>query len=405
MFVADLHIHSPYAFACSRALTLENLSFWAARKGIDLLSTGDFTHPVWGKELRNKLAYRDDGLYEFAGVRFVPGTEISCVYRQDGKVRRIHMLVLVPTLDDAEVLAGRLSKFGDLSNDGRPTVRLSARDLLALALDCQPKALVVPAHAWTPWYGVFGSKSGFDSLQECFGDLASQITAVETGLSSDPTMNHAVRELDNRAIVSFSDAHSLPRLGREMTAFRGDPSWNGLSVGLREGGIEFTVEFYPEEGKYHYSGHRKCGVVCGPDDESAHSTECPVCGKPLTLGVLHRVASLAGTPLEAQRSPDPDGFIRSGDGRPPFARLIPLQEIIASVRGVGVGTKTVQREYNALVDCIGDELSVLLRASERDLSAIVNDELVGVILKARLGQVAIDPGYDGIYGTVRPLNG
>ena len=403
MFVADLHIHSPYAFACSRALTLDNLAYWAGRKGIDLLATGDFTHPLWMSQLRDNLVDAGDGLYQFGGVRFVPGTEISCVYRQSGKSRRVHLLVFMPTLDDAEVFTGRLSQYGELATDGRPTVSLSAHDLLALALECQPDAQVVPAHAWTPWYGVFGSKSGFDSLEECFGDLTAHVTAVETGLSSDPAMNRAVSELHNRAIVSFSDAHSLPRLGRELTAFHGSPSWRGLSEGLRGPGVEFTVEFYPEEGKYHYSGHRKCGVIYGPEEEAANGADCPVCGRGLTLGVLHRVASLSDGPENYQPRPGPDGLIHSRAEHAPFARLIPLQEIIASVRDVGVGTKTVQREYNALVDQIGDELSVLLHASESDLNAVADERLGAAIVRARVGEVTIDPGYDGKYGTVRPL--
>ena len=231
-FVADLHVHSPYAFACSKALTLENLAMWAGRKGIDLLATGDFTHPRWAEELKAKLRYGDDGLYEYGGASFVPGTEISCVYRQGGKVRRIHLLVLLPTLADAARLTARLASHGKLSSDGRPTVNLTARELAALALDCHPEAILIPAHAWTPWYGVYGSKSGFDSLEECFGDLAPLITAVESGLSSDPAMNRAVPELGQRAVVSFSDAHSPGRLGREMTAFAGELSWAGLKDGL-----------------------------------------------------------------------------------------------------------------------------------------------------------------------------
>ena len=403
-FVADLHIHSPYAFACSKALTLDNLATWAQRKGIDLLSTGDFTHPVWAAELRANLVFGSDGLYQYGGVRFVPGTEISCVYRQAGRVRRIHILALMPTLDAAADLTRRLSKFGNLSSDGRPTVSLSARDLLALALDCHPQAQVIPAHAWTPWYGMYGSRSGFNSLEDCFGDLSHLITAVETGLSSDPAMNRAVPELDSRAIVSFSDAHSLGRLGRELTAFSGELSWDGLVAGLRDGGVAFTVEFYPEEGKYHYSGHRNCGVVYGPTEEAANGTDCPVCGRPLTLGVLHRVSRLASRPLPDHLRPDASGLIDSGGLHPPFARLIPLQEVIAAVLGVGVNTRRVMREYDAVVDHVGSELAALLYASTSDLLPVAGETLTEAIMRARTGEVTVEPGYDGVYGTIKPVS-
>lgn len=403
-FIADLHIHSPYAFACSKALTLDNLSAWARRKGIDLLATGDFTHPTWAAELRVNLVGGQDGLYEYGGVRFVPGTEISCVYRQGGRVRRIHMLIMMPTLDAAEDFTRQLSLYGNLSTDGRPTVSLSARDLLALALDCHPEAIVMPAHAWTPWYGVYGSKGGFDSLEECFGDLSHLITAVETGLSSDPAMNRAVPELDSRSIVSFSDAHSLGRLGRELTAFSGELSWDGLEASLRDAGVAFTVEFYPEEGKYHYSGHRSCGVVYGPADEAANGTDCPVCGRSLTLGVLHRVSKLAKRPLNDELQPDSSGLIDSGDPHPPFVRLIPLQEIIAAIRGVGANTRRVAREYDGLVDHTGNELAALLYASPQDLLPVAGETLTEAIMRARTGEVTVEPGYDGIYGKVKPVS-
>ena len=403
-FVADLHVHSPYAFACSKALTLDNLAVWARRKGIDLLATGDFTHPAWATELRDNLIAGAEGLYEYGGARFVPGTEISCVYRQGGRVRRIHMLALMPTLDAAADFTRRLSLYGNLSTDGRPTVSLSARDLLALALDCHSEAIVMPAHAWTPWYGVYGSRGGFDSLEECFGDLAHLITAVETGLSSDPAMNRAVPELDTRSIVSFSDAHSLGRLGRELTAFAGELSWDGLVAGLRDAEVAFTVEFYPEEGKYHYSGHRSCGVVYGPSEEAANGTDCPVCGRPLTLGVLHRVSRLAERPVVNELKPDSRGLIDSDDPHPPFARLIPLQEVIASVRGVGVNTRRVMREYDAVVDQVGSELSALLYASENDLLPVAGETLTEAIMRARTGEVTVEPGYDGIYGAVKPVS-
>ena len=399
-FIADLHIHSPYAFACSKALTLDNLAIWARRKGIDLLATGDFTHPEWARGLHSQLEYSEDGLYEYGGVRFVPGTEISCVYRQGGRTRRIHMLVLMPTLETAAAFTGKLDGHGKLGSDGRPTVSLSARQLLETALDCCPEALVIPAHAWTPWYGVYGSKAGFDSLDECFGDLAPLVRAVETGLSSDPGMNRAVPELAQRSVVSFSDAHSPGNLGREVTAFSGPITWDGLSNAINNGGVSYTVEFYPEEGKYHYSGHRKCGVSLGAADLARNGPMCPVCGRQLTLGVLHRVNEVSGSLGIHGSVPDADGFIRNDESGPPYARLIPLREIIAAVKGVGVNTRTVTRIYSAITDSVGSELDALLRATAGDLEAVADDPLVRAILQARVGQVEITPGFDGQYGSV-----
>ena len=399
-FVADLHIHSPYAFACSKALTLDNLAIWAKRKGIDLLATGDFTHPLWADALRSNLTECADGLYEYAGVRFVPGTEISCVYHQDGRTRRIHHLVLMPTLETAAAFTSRLEVYGKLESDGRPTVSLSSRQLLEMALKCCPESLVIPAHAWTPWYGVYGSKAGFDSLDECFGDLAPLVRAVETGLSSDPGMNRAVPELAHRALVSFSDAHSPGNLGREVTAFPGPLTWNGLADAVDTNSVAYTVEFYPEEGKYHYSGHRKCGVAYGAADLERNGPLCPVCGRPLTLGVLHRVNEVSGRSSIDERQPDADGFIRGNGGGTPYARLIPLREIIAAVKRVGVNTRTVTREYSAITDAVGSELNALLWASAEDLATATEESLVQAILQARTGKVHVTPGFDGLYGTV-----
>lgn len=399
-FVADLHIHSPYAFACSKSLTLDNLASWARRKGIDLLATGDFTHPEWAENLQDRLSQADDGFYQFGDVRFVPGTEISCVYRQGALTRRIHLLVLMPTLESAAAFTRRLEGFGKLENDGRPTVALSSRDLLELALDCDPASMVIPAHAWTPWYGVYGSKAGFDSLEECFGDLAPMVRAVESGLSSDPAMNRLVPELADRAIVSFSDAHSLPNLGREVTAFPGQPTWEALVNAVNQARVAYTVEFYPEEGKYHHSGHRKCGVAYGTAELERNGPQCPVCGKPLTLGVLHRVSEVSGRAGVAGDKASPDGFVRSQTGGPPFARLIPLREIIAAVKGVGVNTRTVGRAYSAITDGVGSELAALLWASESDLDGVADDDVVRAILQARAGEVNITPGFDGQYGSV-----
>jgi len=431
-FIADLHIHSKYAYATSKDLSLEKLAYWAKLKGIDLLACGDFTHPAWFAELADKLEDGEDGLYRFQGTNFVLGTEVSCVYRQEEHQRRVHVLLFLPDLASVARLSSELARFGKLESDGRPTLKLSVRDLAELALGVNPQCLVIPAHVWTPWYGLYGSKSGFDRLDDAFLDMAKHIHAVETGLSSDPAMNWMVPQLRDKTIVSFSDAHSLPKLGREVTVFEAPLSYSGLSQALAENLVAYTAEFHPQEGKYHFDGHRKCGVSQHPSETSRLGVACPVCDKPLTLGVLHRVRYLtqqkegpcAPTQLgraqpgaegeavpdsggfvrspapEREAVPDPGGFVRSLDGRPPFIRLLPLQEIIAALWGRGVATKAVQKEYMSLVAELGSELELLIWAGERDLVSVAGEELARAILQARHGHVRVEPGYDGVYGRV-----
>ena len=414
-FVADLHIHSRYAHATSKNLSLETLAYWAKLKDIDLLACGDFTHPAWFAELAQKLEGGDEGIYSFQGANFVLGTELSCVYRQQERPRRIHVLLFLPDLPSVARLTSELARLGKLENDGRPTLKLSVLDLSELALGVNPKCLVIPAHVWTPWYGLYGSKSGFDRLEDAFLDMAKYIHAVETGLSSDPAMNWIVPQLSDKTIVSFSDAHSLPKLGREVTVFDAPLSYSGLSQALAENLVAYTPEFYPQEGKYHYDGHRKCGVSQHPNETGRRSVACPVCSRPLTLGVLHRVryvaqqdedsggpAQLAPAqfPIKWEGIPDSEGFVRSPGGRPPFVRLLPLQEIIAALWGRGPATKTVQMEYMKLVAKLGSELELLVWAKERDLASVAGEELARVILQARRGHIRVEPGYDGVYGRV-----
>ena len=399
VYVADLHLHSSFAFATSKDLTLENLAAWAKVKGIDLLASADFTHPVWLQELRAKLTADRPGLYRFGGVHFVLGTEVSCVYHQGGRSRRVHVLVLAPDFDTVDSINGALADYGNLQSDGRPTLRLSARDLTALVLDTNPSCIVIPAHVWTPWYGLFGSKSGFDYLEECFLDLAPQIHAVETGLSSDPAMNWAIPELEDKTIVSFSDAHSAPKLGREMTAFQGDLSYPGLADALANQSVAYSVEFYPEEGKYHWSGHRKCAVRQSPQDTAAQGTRCPACHRPLTLGVLHRISGYSGGGWTGRR--DPDGFVRSKRGRPPFIRLVPLAEIIAETWGRGQATRGVQRVYQRITGELGSEIQALIWTKADDLVRVAGEKLAEAVLRARTGEIQVDPGYDGVYGKIR----
>ncbi len=403
-YTADLHLHSPFAYACSKNLTLENISARAKVKGIDVLATADFTHPKWREDLRAKLTSRGDGLHFFNGVNFLLGTEVSCVHSQGGRSRRVHLLVFVPDFATVDRLVQRLAQEGNkLESDGRPTLKMSAKDFTRLALDINPATVIIPAHVWTPWYGVFGTKSGFDSLEECFLDMTPQIHAIETGLSSDPAMIWPIAELSQRTIVSFSDAHSPAKLGRELTVFQGEPSYRGFAEALTKQGVEYTVEFYPEEGKYHYSGHRKCGVRQTPEETQNLGSRCPVCGRHLTLGVLHRVASAYSGDQPGNHIPrlnDEDGFVGSGQGRPPFIRLVPLAELIADALGRGPATKGVVTEYNRLTQELGSEIEILISAGLDALEKVAGEKLARAILKARAGDVEVEPGFDGVYGKV-----
>ena len=408
-YTADLHLHSPYAYACSKHLTLENVSARAKVKGIDLLATADFTHPKWREDLRSKLTPRGDGLFSFNGINnginFILGTEVSCIYSQGGRPRRVHLLVFVPDFATVDRLCHRLTEKGNnLESDGRPILKMSARDFTGMALDINPAAVIIPAHVWTPWYGVFGTKSGFDSLEECFLDITPQIRAIETGLSSDPAMIWPIAELSRRTIVSFSDAHSPGKLGRELTVFQGEPSYQGFAEALASQGVEYTVEFYPEEGKYHYSGHRKCGVRQTPEETQNLGSRCPVCGRQITLGVLHRIASAYSGGTLGNLMPtktDEDGFVRSNLGRPPFIRLVPLEEIIAGTLGRGPATKGVVTEYNRLTQELGSEIQILTSVGPPALERVAGEKLAQSILRARAGDVVVEPGFDGVFGKVQ----
>lgn len=405
MYAADLHLHSSYAMATSPSITLESMASWAAVKGVDLLATADFTHPAWLAELKAKLEPLDDGLFALraraqAAARFVLGTEVSCVYAEGGRTRRLHLLVLAPDFDAVDRLCAALAPHGKLASDGRPTLRLSAREVVAAALGADARCEVIPAHAWTPWYSVYGSKGGFDSLAEAFGDMLPHVHAIETGLSSDPSMNWRVSELDGMSIVSFSDAHSPSRMGRELTVFDGEPSYDGLRAALAEGAIAYTVELHPEEGKYHYDGHRKCGVCQHPATTLQTGERCPVCGRKMTLGVLHRMEALSGRPAAVERRPD--GMLSDPSGlRPPFRRLVGLETVIAEAVGRGRATKGVREIFTRLVESVGNELRVLTEAPVEAVASLAGERVAEGVARSRAGDVAISPGYDGVYGTVR----
>ena len=398
-YAADLHLHSPFAMGTSRELNFENLSRWARVKGIDLLASADFTHPIWFEETRRKLRERGNGLYEYGGVSFVLGTEVNCSAEQGGRHRRVHLLVFAPSLEAAGRVNESLAALGSLESNGRPTLHISPRELVSTLLALDERTLVIPAHAWTPWFGVYGSKSGFDSLEECFGDSVGYIYAVETGLSSEPAMNWRIPELDHVSIVSFSDAHSLPKMGRELTVIDGELSYQGLVDSLKNQSIAYTVEFFPQEGKYHLSGHRKCGVRYSPEDVRAYGSRCPECGRRMTLGVMHRVEELSVRKVETWM--DEEGFTRADNGRPPFRMLVSLQQVLAESLGRGVNTKSVQREYAKLVAELDSELAVLTDAPLPDIAGVSGERVAEGVARVRRGDISVDPGYDGVYGTVK----
>jgi uncharacterized protein (TIGR00375 family) len=394
--IADLHLHSKFSRATSKDSDLDHLAEGAKLKGLDLLATGDFTHPRWIKELKSKLKPGPgEGLYAYRGVFWMLGGEVSTVYRQDGRVRKVHHLLYVPDLEALGQVNQVLSHHGNLASDGRPVLTgINSAELVERLTAVSRKVVVVPAHAWTPWFGVFGSKSGFDSLAECYGDQTRKIFAIETGLSSDPPLNWRVSSLDRVALVSNSDAHSpYPwRLGREANVFRlRRLTYTELFNVIRtrdSSRFLFTIEVDPAYGKYHFSGHSKCGVSVSPEDGSRLGNICPKCGKALTVGVLQRVEDLADRP----RGFAPDGSI-------PFKRLLPLYEVISFATGVHrLYAKKVLEQQNKLIRAFGNEFSVLLDAPKEALAEIVGTRVADAIIAARESRVTITPGYDGVYG-------
>jgi uncharacterized protein (TIGR00375 family) len=378
---------------------------WAQLKGISIIGTGDFSHPEWIKELKEKLEPAGTGLFslkeEFrvndipescrADAFFLLTAEISCIYSKNGKTRKVHSIIFAPDFNDAENINRALSKIGNLKSDGRPILGLDARELLKIVLDASPEAVLVPAHAWTPHFSVFGAVSGFDSLEECFDDLTPNIFAIETGLSSDPIMNWRLSALDNITLISNSDAHSPAKIGREANIFDTDMSYSAIMDALKTGkGFKGTIEFFPEEGKYHYDGHRTCGVSLLPEETINHDYLCPVCGRKLTVGVMHRVDKLA------DRKP---GF--RPEGSPGYRSIIPLPEIISEVVKVGVNSKRVNREYINLLFQLGNEFHVLLDASLDDVEKSSSLSIREAISKMRSGDIHIEPGYDGEFGKIR----
>lgn len=388
--ISDLHLHSKYARACSKLLDIPHLANNARIKGLNLLGTGDMQHPEWLKELKQDLEEQGNGLYkDKTGMNFMLTTELSLVYTQE-KGRRVHLIMWAPSIEIVEQVQEQLKKWGRIDYDGRPIFNKNCADFTQEMKSISPDIEIIPAHAWTPWFAVLGEKGGFDSLQEAFQDQVKNIHAIETGLSSDPLMNWRIKELDRFNLVSFSDAHSpWPyRLGREATVFDTAMSYKDIVRAVRTGeGLTKTFEYFPEEGKYHYDGHRKCKVVMSPKEAIKHGNKCPKCGEKLTIGVAHRIEELAD--YEEGRKP--------GNANP-FVYLIPLQEIIAAAYGRGVQTEQVKKTYKKLIESFGDEYTVLLGAEEKDLQQAVHHKIAKAIIAVREQKVQWQPGYDGEYG-------
>ena len=412
-YYSDLHIHSRYSRATSKSLNLEQIALWAQLKGVQVVGTGDFTHPAWMAEIKEKLEAKEEGFFQLkpeyarsiesqlpaacrGKVRFMLSVEISNIYKRLDKVRKVHNIVFAPDLAAADDIRQKLDAIGNINSDGRPILGLDSRNLLEIVLESNQASFLVPAHIWTPWFSVFGSKSGFDKLEDCYGDLTKHIFAVETGLSSDPLMNWRLSQLDSVALISNSDAHSAPKLAREATIFDTEFSYKGIYNALSskdKKGLLGTIEFFPEEGKYHFDGHRACQTRMTPKETKDNNGLCPVCGKPVTVGVLYRVEELADR-QEGKKSPQ----------WRPYYSLVPLCEVISAARNVGPNSKNVQTLYMQMLSKLGNELYILQDAPLKDIEASAGDLVAEGIGRIRKGDVDIAAGYDGEFGTINLFN-
>jgi uncharacterized protein (TIGR00375 family) len=415
-FVADLHIHSKFSRATSRDMSFEALSPWAKVKGISLLATGDFTHPEWLFLMKEKLEPMGNGFLRFKSgttvidappfrglpvmgrpLAFVLSSELSFIYSKGGKVRKVHVMVLAPDFESVERINARLQAVGNLASDGRPILGLDVRLFCRMVAEAAPRAVVIPSHVWTPWFSLFGANSGFDRIEECFEEMTPMIFALETGLSSDPAMNRRISALDRFALVSNSDAHSPSKIGREANVFDTEFSYRGLVEALRANDparFLYTVEFFPEEGKYHYDGHRKCGVVSAPRESLRTGDLCPRCGKKLTIGVAHRIEELA------DREPG-----QGPAGRVPYKNLIPLNEIVAEAVGKTPECQGVWDLTFHFIREFGDEHAILTEVPVAELARVAPERVAEAVDRMRRGQVRIEPGHDGEYGTIRIFGG
>ena len=404
MYIADLHIHSRYSMATSKFLTPEYLDLWARKKGIHILGTGDFTHPLWREELKEKLEPAEPGLYKLKpelrlseipsgsfDPRFIVSGEISTIYKKNGRTRKVHSLILLPGLNVADRLSGELEKIGNIHSDGRPILGLDCHDLLDMALTICPEAMYIPAHIWTPHFSVFGAFSGFDSMEECFEELTPHIHAVETGLSSDPPMNWSVPSLSRYQLISNSDAHSPSKLGREATLLATGLSYREIYNAIQTGkGLAGTLEFFPQEGKYFMDGHRKCGVCLTPEEAVKLNGICPVCGKKLTTGVLHRIQELAAL-SEPAKIPVT---------KRPFESISPLPELIAASMELSSSSVKVNRVYEKLLNELGNEFFLLRAADTNEIAKLSSEAIAASITRLRCGKIRWNPGFDGQFGTM-----
>ncbi|HEY1835694.1 MAG TPA: endonuclease Q family protein [Candidatus Saccharimonadales bacterium] len=407
--IVDLHVHSHYSRATSRNCTIEGLYFWGKKKGINVIGTGDFTHPEWFAEFREKLEPAEGGLFklksEFADeidktlppsvcdnlILFVPSVEIATIYKKGERVRKLHQLIIMPSFEAVSRLNAQLERIGNLKADGRPILGLDSKELLSLSLEADKDALYIPAHIWTPWFGMFGSKSGFDSIVEAYEDLALEIRVIETGLSSDPAMNWRLKQLDGLAIISNSDAHSPQKLGREATVVNCNPSYADVigAIKTNDARLAGTIEFFPEEGKYHHDGHRTCNIKFSPEETKAHNGICPVCGKPLVVGVDYRVDELA------DRAPEDEKPTKTVE------YIVPLTEVVAELHGMkSTSGKPVVVAYDNLIAELGGEFGILRKISLDAIKAY-SPQVALAVERIRTNQVYKSPGYDGVYGTIK----
>jgi len=438
--VLDLHIHSRFSRAVSPKMNLTNMYLWGRKKGINVLSVTDFTHPVWLKEAKAALEEVNSGVYKLKneanveaelgelskkqslGPYFILSTEISCIYTERGVPHRIHNLIFAPSFEVVDKINKELINRGfNIYSDGRPILGLSAHDLAQMLFAIDKKIAIIPCHVWTPWFSLYGSRSGYDKIVDCFGEYSKYIFAVETGLSSDPMMNWRIGELKNRSIVSFSDAHSMAKMGREATVIKpkngkkinkADITYDNILNSFVRGKervfeIAYTIEFYPEEGKYHYTGHRNCGVTYSPDEDKNKGTKCPKCARPLTVGVMHRVEDLATS--DAKFRPEQDEFgvawIKDTSGtRPPYVSLVPLLEILSECLKSGVASQKVETMYESLINHFGSEHEVLFRVPVDEIRSLVGEKIAKGIQKVRSRDIKIVPGFDGEYGKVSIWN-
>jgi len=396
-FIADFHIHSKYSRATSKDMDLESLDKWSRIKGIKVLGTGDFSHPEWFKSLREKLEPAEPGLFKIKkqdqGTRFILTNEISCVYTKKGKVRKVHVLLFAPSFEAVEKINVQLGWIGNIKSDGRPILGLDAKELAKIVLDASNDCLVIPAHCMTPWFAIFGSKSGFDSIEECFDDFSKYIYAMETGLSASPDMLWRMKAGRQTALISNSDAHSPRKLGREANVFDTELSYRSIVEAIKKkdkNKFLYTIEFFPEEGKYHFDGHRNCQIVLSPSETKKYNGICPVCGKPLTVGVLNRVDTLS----DKEEGFTPENVI-------PFKSLVPLEEVIADVLGMTTASKEVEKTYKSLIESFGSEFEVLLNVSKERLKSAALPEIAEGIIRVREGEVTKEPGYDGVFGKIK----